>query len=93
VQIGLRAGGEPAASQYLSGTIGYPDEFLLRPTDEELLRKVARETGGVFDPKPQDVFASVRATAAAEQELWPWLIGLAVALFIADVAVRRLHFS
>ena len=25
--------------------------------------------------------------------VWPWLVGLALALFLADVAARRLRFS
>ena len=25
--------------------------------------------------------------------IWPWLVGLALALFLVDVAVRRLRFS
>jgi Ca-activated chloride channel family protein len=93
VQLHVDAGGEPVASQYLSATIGYPDELLLLPTDETALRSLAESNGGIFNPKPSDVFSAAGATAAAEHELWPWLIALATLLFIADVGVRRLNFS
>lgn len=92
-QVRVDAKGEPVASQYLSATIGYPDELLLSPADETTLRDLSKTTGGVFNPKPDEVFAATGSSAAAEHELWPWLVGLAVLLFIADVGVRRLSFS
>lgn len=91
VQINAKENGRPIAAQYTSATIGYPDELQLEPTNEDLLQRVAAETGGVFDPSPNQAFEPSKVSISAEHELWPWLIGLAVLLFLADVAVRRLH--
>lgn len=80
--------GEPLARQFLSVTVGYPDEFLLRPVNEPLLRRLAAETGGFYDPRPEEVFRDDRL-AKAEVELWPWLLGAAALLFVLDVAAKR----
>jgi Ca-activated chloride channel homolog len=88
-QMVFKQNGEPVERQYLSASAGYPDEFLLRPADEEKLRKLAEHTGGVFRPRPGDVLRGDQRTAPLERDLWPWLIGAALALFVADVAARR----
>lgn len=93
VQVAVRSGQEPLASQYESVTLGYPDEFLLQPPNEPLLRRAPQETGGVFAPKPEEIFRNPQLANAVEWEIWPWLAGLALLLFVADVAVRRLDFS
>src|SRR5262249_30645234 len=36
--------------------VGYPDELRLRPPNEELLRTLARVTGGRYAPEPEAVF-------------------------------------
>jgi len=84
-QVTLKSGGETIDQQYASISAGYPDEFLLRPADEAKLRDIARETGGIFNPTtlPND------RTAPVEWELWPWLAGLALLLFLADVTAKR----
>lgn len=91
VQIQAKSNGQPIAAQYVSATIGYPDELQLLPANVDLLRAVAEQTDGIFSPAPAQAFEPPRASAAAEHELWPWLVALAIALFMADVAVRRLH--
>ncbi len=83
----VRQGEEVVDHQSLVLAKSYPDEFLLQPLDEGLLRRIASDTGGVYAPEP-DALADSR-TAPAERELWPWLVGLAMLLFLADVAVRR----
>jgi Ca-activated chloride channel family protein len=93
VQLSLRKGDEPVGSQYLSATVGYPDEYLLRAPDLDGMRAVAEATGGGMAPTVGEVFSRHPAAAVAEKELWPWLIGLAVLLFVCDVGVRRLNFA
>lgn len=73
--------------------VGYPDELRLKPTNEELLRTVARVSGGTFSPEPQDVFADNERTAARATPLWPWLVMVATALLVLDVALRRIDLS
>ncbi len=80
---------EPIARQFISATVGYPDEFLLKPVNESLLGRLARETGGLYNPAPADLFRDDHRTAGVESELWPWLLGLAAFLFVFDVAAKR----
>ena len=82
-------GGEPLARQFLSAAVPYPDEFLLRPVNEVALRRLAEGTGGRYDPAPGDLLKDDTRTAGVAVELWPWLLGLAVALFVFDVAAKR----
>ena len=92
-EVVLRHGGdtgdEPIARQFISATVGYPDEFLLRPVNEPLLRRLAESTGGRYNPAPADLFKDDHRTAGVESELWPWLLGLAALLFVFDVAAKR----
>ncbi|MCO6455163.1 MAG: VWA domain-containing protein [Pirellulaceae bacterium] len=69
--------------------VGYPDELRLRPTNERLLRAVAEVSGGRYNPAPGELFAAPAAPARQAQPLWPWLLSLALVLFVADVALRR----
>lgn len=84
-QVTLKKGDQTTDQQYASVSAGYSDEFLLRPADEAKLREIAEATGGTFKPTalPND------RTAPIEWELWPWLAGLALLLFLGDVASRR----
>jgi hypothetical protein len=75
--------------QYVSGTVGYPDEFSLRPPDEGKLRALATGTGGKFNPVPDDILKGDSRLADVERELWPWLLLAALLIFMADVAARR----
>ena len=88
-QIVSKHRGEVVDRQALSASVGYPEEFLLRPPDEAKLRVIAERTGGRFNPQPADILRDDRRTAPLERELWSWLIGLALLLFVADVAVKR----
>ncbi|MEE8450836.1 MAG: VWA domain-containing protein [Thermoguttaceae bacterium] len=73
--------------------VGYPDELRLRPTDKQLLRKISQVTSGTYDPKPEAVFDPGDRTADRAEPLWPYLLMVAAALFLADVALRRIDFS
>ena len=83
------ADGEPLARQFISAAVGYPDEFLLRPVNETLLRHLAERTGGQYNPGPANLLKDDIRTAGVESELWPWLLGLAATLFAFDVAAKR----
>ncbi len=92
-EVVLRHGGdtaqEPIARQFISATVGYPDEFLLKPVNEELLRRLTGGTGGRYNPAPADLFKDDHRTAGVETEVWPWLLGLSAFLFLFDVAAKR----
>jgi hypothetical protein len=73
--------------------VGYADELRLRPTNKELLEAMARATGGLYDPAPEAIFATSDRSAERGTPLWPYLIAVAVCLFLLDVALRRIDFS
>jgi hypothetical protein len=73
--------------------VGYADELRLRPTNEELLTTVARVSGGVFSPQPEQIFAETDQVAARATPLWPYLVLMATVLLVFDVALRRIDFS
>jgi Mg-chelatase subunit ChlD len=73
--------------------VGYADELRLRPTNTELLHAIAQVSGGQYDPAPEALFAPTERTAPRGTPLWPYLIMAAAALFLIDVALRRIDFS
>jgi len=89
-QVQLKQQGQALAQQYMSQTLGYPDELLLQPPDEALLTQLAEATGGRFNPPAGEVTGGSGRMAEREVELWPWLLMLALVCFVGDVASRRL---
>ncbi len=88
--------------------VGYPDELRLHPTNTELLKTIASITGGRFNPSPESLFQSdpdptetqssgqqlsAPRTAQRTTPLWPYLVTVAMLLFLLDVALRRIDFS
>lgn len=98
------AGGTLLHQQTRGLIVGY-----LRPTNEELLKSLAAATGGRFDPRPEDLFTEPTSTTASlglgttsmnaqrtvprSTPLWPYLVAIAILLFMLDVALRRIDFS
>ncbi|MDE0231938.1 MAG: VWA domain-containing protein [bacterium] len=71
----------------------YQEEFSFLPPDPTLAQEIAEVTGGRVDPAPDSFFDAVSSRGVNDLAIWPWLAGLALALFLADVAARRLRFS
>ncbi|HEX5431597.1 MAG TPA: VWA domain-containing protein, partial [Bryobacteraceae bacterium] len=75
----------------------FPETGLYRPeaeledygSNEALLKQVAAFTGGQFEPKPEDVFDPGRRSIPSTLQLWPGLLGLAVALSLAELLMRK----
>lgn len=92
----VRVSGGGSAESSLAATqtifVDYPDELRLQPTNEDLLRRVAETTGGVFRPEAAAVFAPDLRTVQRVTPLWSYLLVAALLLFVADVALRRLRF-
>lgn len=84
-------GGRSLASAGAVST--YQEEFSFLPPDPALAREIAEVTGGRVDPPPRSYFDAVATRGVNDLAIWPWLVGLALALFLVDVAVRRLRFS
>jgi hypothetical protein len=69
----------------------YPDEYHFYPPNIDLLRAVSTETGGKFQPEVEEIFDSHGETTAVPVPVWPYLAGLAAALYLADVLLRRVR--
>jgi hypothetical protein len=72
-------------------TYSYPDEYHFYPPSIEALRALSIETNGKFQPQPADIFTTHGETAASPVQLWPYLVGLALLLYVCDVFLRRVR--
>lgn len=72
--------------------VGYyqPEQELLDyGSNQFLLRSVAQFTGGRFNPAPGEVFDSGGRSQSSTLKLWPMLLGLAIALNLAELLMRK----
>jgi uncharacterized membrane protein len=86
----------PDGSQITSGSgavSAYEEEFAFREPDPTLGADVTELTGGRLNPEASQVFDEAPVRGRAEVPIWPWLAGIALALFLIDVALRRLVLS
>ena len=67
----------------------YPDEYRFREPNRRLLEFLSHETGGVFLPDLEDVIDTRGRTRSRPLRLWPHLVLLALALYLADLFIRR----
>ncbi|QDV43027.1 von Willebrand factor type A domain protein [Stieleria neptunia] len=74
-------------------SVGYSDELRLLPTATSTLERIATVSGGRFDPTPESIAERIDATAREPMPLWPWLLMIAMSIFVADVALRRIELS
>jgi len=72
-------------------TLSYPwsDEYRVLPPNNALLRLLSEQTGGVFAPKGDEIFAQRGDGGIATRPLWPWLALVALVAFLLDILVRR----
>ena len=66
-------------------------ELLDYGSNEFLLRSVAQFTGGRFNPAPRQVFDSGGRSESSTLRLWPALLGLAIALNLAELLMRKVR--
>ena len=75
----------------------FPEAGLYRPEAEladygsniALLKQVAEFTGGRFEPSPKSMFDPGRRQIPSTISLWPGLLGLAIALNLAELILRK----
>ena len=86
------ASGQPQGTQTTGFGVGYSPEYRQTGQNLDLLREMARVTGGQVLTDPA---ASVRHDIRAQggQPIWQLAVWLAAALFLADVAARRVRVS
>ncbi len=82
----------------VGGTVGEGDEFRVFEDNAELLEAIAAEAGGrvldLADPAAAELFnrAGIPPREAVTP-LWPVLLSWAIAVFLADVATRRIAWD
>jgi len=64
-------------------------ELLEYGSNQFLLRSVSQFTGGRFNPEPKQVFDSGGRSQSSTMRLWPILLGLAIALNLAELLMRK----
>jgi Ca-activated chloride channel family protein len=75
----------------------FPEAALYRPeaelsefgSDEPLLKQVAEFTGGRFQPAEADVFDAGGRTVPVTEQLWPWLLAMAMTLNAVELILRK----
>ena len=70
-------------------TYSYPDEYHFYPPDIVKLRTISAETGGIFQPKGEDIFDPAGESTMIATPLWPWCAVLVLGLYVIDVLLRR----
>ena len=85
----------PVFADFTRGlTISYKPEYRHLATNTEFLEDLAGATGGTVSPSLDDIFAVTPDEAVrVRTSIWPWLLMLALLLFVADVAIRRLDLA
>ncbi|MBI4537311.1 MAG: VWA domain-containing protein [candidate division NC10 bacterium] len=89
VGVSQRREKKAAGSEVASLVVPYSPEHRVLAVNEPLLREVANLTGGAFPATAAETFTRERRPARVWVEGWPYLLGLALLLFLPDVALRR----
>jgi Mg-chelatase subunit ChlD len=90
------AGGQVRGAQPAGVSVNYSPEFKSDAPNLALLKRLAEMSGGrLLDPRvPGDnPFKLDRKPTFQPVDLWPWLVKLAIVLFVFDVAVRRIDIG
>lgn len=92
VTVAEEEDGQWAARASVPILIPYPAEFRATSPNHALLKRLAELTGGrtiALEDQP-DLFRHTAAPARVPREIWRFLLGLALAALLVDVASRRL---
>ena len=90
VTVEEREGDATKSMQMATLVIPYSPEYQTLTPNTELLMQVADLTGGVQEPKPEDVFGRMRFHSSLLHDIWAALIALLAVLFLLDVGLRRI---
>ncbi|MEM6916962.1 MAG: glutamine amidotransferase, partial [Verrucomicrobiota bacterium] len=80
-----------AGSQIVSaGHVHNPStEVATGQVDEETLKSACEISGGSFLESPEESLELTGSNESRQEELWPWILKLFVAVFLLDLFVRR----
>ncbi|MEK7221309.1 MAG: VWA domain-containing protein, partial [candidate division NC10 bacterium] len=91
VGVAERKDQKMVGSEVASLVVPYSPEHRALSVNEGLLRDLATLSGGAAPSQPGQSFTQNRRKARGWIEAWPYLLGLALLLFLPDVAIRRLQ--
>ena len=85
-------GADQSAKASASASLHYPttDEYRVLPPDVALLKALSEQTGGIFMPRTEQVFALDGDTGQVSRALWRYCAAAALAAFLLDLLVRRM---
>jgi Ca-activated chloride channel homolog len=76
-------------SEVASLVVPYSPEHRALAVNEGLLRDLVTISGGALPTTPAQAFTENRRSARIRVDAWPYLLGLALLLFLPDIALRR----
>ncbi|KGX90787.1 hypothetical protein N783_18400 [Pontibacillus marinus BH030004 = DSM 16465] len=86
--------GEPVGTFKTGVVVPYSEEYSFEPTNEKLIGDIAEAGGGKVLENMNDVFSTRGLGPRYEkQDLFYFLLALALILFMLDVAIRRFHVN
>jgi Ca-activated chloride channel homolog len=91
VGVAERKDQKVVGSEVASLVVPYSPEHRALSVNESLLRDLATISGGAAPAQAGQSFTEHRRKARVWVEAWPYLLGLALLLFLPDVAIRRLQ--
>ncbi len=80
-------------TQTVGAVAAYSPEYKQLGSNDALLKDIAGLTGGQVLTDPAQAFRDDLRNTTHQQELWPWLLLLAILLFPLDIAARRIRLS
>ena len=70
----------------------YPREYAAFEPDVQTMEKMAQATGGTKDPALASIVDPAGEKVSYHQDLWTKFVELAIAVFLADMLMRRVRF-
>jgi len=83
--------GKTVAESMGAVTLPYPEEFLRTSPNPEPLAHAAMVTHGTSDAAPAQLFAARETSVEYREDLWPWLLLLAMAALVLDTYFKRVR--
>ena len=85
--------GEGVDTATAGASVSYSPEYRSLRTNSILAEQIAAVTGGRVAPPPADFFRPAGRAVVSPRDLWYHLVWLALMLFVADIAARRLFLD
>lgn len=74
--------------------VNYSPEYDLRQSGSiDFLKEIVAQTGGRIIDNPEEIFREDPEPVWTQTGIWPWLLPIALLLFVLDIAMRRLNIA